>query len=176
MKCAPGRLQPRCDDRIGHPEATRSLTVAAQTTMPAMPRKTPVTALLAAALLSGVAGGGCVQRTISIQSEPQGALVYLNDEEVGRTPLTVPFTFYGVYDVRLEKEGYQPLWTQKEADAPWWEAPGPDLFAEMVPDNEVNLEWHFSLEPQGEVDPAVLLDHAQQLRARVRQDDEPEEE
>ena len=38
---------------------------------------------------------GCVDRTISITSTPSGALVYLNDEEVGRTPLVTPFTFYG---------------------------------------------------------------------------------
>ncbi len=50
---------------------------------------------------------GCVERTISISSEPSGALVHLNDEEVGRTPLTVPFTFYGTYSVRVTHE---PVW------------------------------------------------------------------
>jgi len=48
---------------------------------------------------------GCVERLITVKSTPAGALVYLNDEEVGRTPVTVPFRFYGVYDVRLEHEG-----------------------------------------------------------------------
>ncbi|GAB4186152.1 MAG: hypothetical protein Kow00105_00580 [Phycisphaeraceae bacterium] len=120
---------------------------------------------------------GCVQRTISITSEPPGALVYLNDQEVGRTPVTVPFTFYGVYDVRLEAEGYQPLWTQKRAVAPWWETPGIDLFAEAVPDGKVELQWHFQMEPQPpaeEVDADVLLDHARQMRAltdRAARDD-----
>ena len=86
---------------------------------------TRILIVLTAALLVG-----CVQRTISITSNPAGALVHLNDEEVGRTPLQVPFKFYGTYDVRLEKERYKPLWTSQKTDAPWWEAPGPDLIVE----------------------------------------------
>src|SRR6202000_2421377 len=48
---------------------------------------------------------GCVERKITIGSAPAGAIVTLNDEEVGRTPVTVPFTWYGDYDIvlRLEK-------------------------------------------------------------------------
>ena len=111
---------------------------------------------------------GCVQRTISITSEPKGALVYLNDVEVGRTPVTVPFTFYGVYDVRMEAEGYQPLWTKQKAKAPWWETPGVDLLAEAVPKGKAELNWHFTMNeqlPADQVDADVLLDHAKQLRA-----------
>ena len=48
---------------------------------------------------------GCVQRSITITSDPPHAIVWLNDEEIGRTPVTVPFTFYGKYDVRIVHEG-----------------------------------------------------------------------
>lgn len=115
---------------------------------------------------------GCVQRTISITSEPTGALVFLNDEEVGRTPVTVPFTFYGVYDVRMEAEGYHPLWTQQQAKAPWWETPGVDLMAEAVPHGKAELHWHFTMDvqpPAEEIDADLLLDHAKQLRAATDQ-------
>lgn len=116
---------------------------------------------------------GCeTERTITVTSDPSGALVHLNDVEVGRTPVTVPFTFYGVYDVRLEREGCQPLWTEQKADAPWWEMPGPDLVAMLTPDPEVHLDWHFELEqatPPEEVDPEILLDHARQLEALMDQ-------
>jgi PEGA domain len=119
---------------------------------------------------------GCVQRTISITSEPAGALVYLNDDEVGRTPVTVPFVFYGVYDVRLEAPGYQPLWTKQKAQAPWWETMGIDLFAEAVPHNKAELRWHFTMDeqpPAEEVDADVLLSHARQLRATTDRGPEP---
>ena len=111
---------------------------------------------------------GCVERTISITSEPSGALVHLNDEAVGRTPLTVPFKFYGLYDVRLEAEGHDPLWTTHKAAAPWWETIGLDLLAEMVPHAKVELDWHFALTPAtapDKIDVDLLLDHARQMRA-----------
>lgn len=120
------------------------------------------------ALLVCVSSIGCVQRTITITSQPSGALVHLNDVEVGRTPLTVPFKFYGTYDVRLERDGYEPLWTAQEADAPWWEAPGPDLIAEAIPDAESSLHWHYDLTPAPapeDVDADRLLEHARQMRA-----------
>jgi hypothetical protein len=111
---------------------------------------------------------GCVQRTISITSEPQGALVYLNDEEVGRTPLTVPFTFYGVYDVRLEKDGYKALWTKQSASQPVWEYMGPDLVAEAIPGAKSEIKWRFTLEAKGPEDPDALADRARQMRALVQ--------
>lgn len=123
------------------------------------------------ALFSGAGGAGCVQRTISITSEPAGALVWLNDQEVGRTPLAVPFKWYGVYDVRLEKEGYSPKWTTGEAAMPWWEAPGPDLVAELIPGAESRVAWHYELEeavPAADQDVGALIERAQGMRDRTR--------
>jgi len=31
---------------------------------------------------------GCVERKLTINTEPQGALVVLNDEEIGQSPVT----------------------------------------------------------------------------------------
>lgn len=127
-----------------------------------------VKAAMFACLLGVVTLTGCVERTISVTSEPAGALVYLNDEEVGRTPVTVPFTFYGAYSVRLERDGYHALGTQQKAVAPWWEMPGPDLFAEMIPNNRVKLAWHFDLEKADATDPDTVIDHASQLRSQLQ--------
>ncbi|MAX25128.1 MAG: hypothetical protein CMJ19_11555 [Phycisphaeraceae bacterium] len=110
---------------------------------------------------------GCVQRTIKIDSTPQGALVHLNDQEVGRTPVSVPYKFYGVYDVRLELDGYKPLWTQEEAKAPWWEAPGPDIIAEAISDAHVIQDWHFDLEPKLAVSDAEVVQRAAELKSQV---------
>ena len=109
---------------------------------------------------------GCVQRKIKINSQPEGALVYLNDQEVGRTPLTINFTWYGVYDVRLTKEGYQPLWTTAKAEAPFWENPPFDLFAEAVPNAKVVIDWNFELEKTEakHLDVDLLLKNADQMK------------
>lgn len=121
-------------------------------------------------MAAAVALGGCVERTITITSEPAGALVRLNDEAVGRTPVTVPFTFYGAYDVRLDLDGYEPLWTSQRADAPWWEHPGPDLIGEMIPGNEVGFVWHYELTEQTlaeSIDPDALAARAHELAERL---------
>lgn len=126
-------------------------------------------ALALAALLATTGLTGCVQRTITINSDPQGALVFLNDTEVGRTPVTVPFTFYGDYEVRLERDGYATLNTNERTMAPWWENPGPDLLAEAIPNNRVDLQWFYALEELGPVDAASLVRRADQLRNQLGQ-------
>ena len=92
--------------------------------------------------------GGCVERRIKITTEPAGARVWLNDVELGASPVEAAFTFYGDYDVRVELEGYERLSTYRKAKAPVYEWPGVDLVAAALPtriENEVH--WHFDLEP-----------------------------
>ncbi len=90
---------------------------------------------------------GCVERRISITSEPAGALVWVNDVEVGRTPVETVYKHYGEYDVRLELDGHDTLQTFSKAKTPWWEFPGPDLIAEAVPNAKHTVRWHFVLTP-----------------------------
>lgn len=115
----------------------------------------------------GLTGWGCVERTIHLTSQPSGALVYLNDQEVGRTPVSVPYLYYGDYDVRLEHDGYRTLWTHQQTDAPWWEAPGPDLIAEAIPGLKVDQHWHFELELQALEDEDALIQRADDTRAML---------
>lgn len=120
--------------------------------------------------------GGCLERTVSITSEPAGALVILNDEEIGRTPVETGFRYFGVYDVRLQREGFEPIVTEKEAVAPIWEYPGLDLLAIAAPWRvKTHLEWHFDLEavpepgtPEAEQSEQELFDRARSLRAASR--------
>ena len=129
------------------------------------------TLLAAAAGFGAMALAGCIQRTITINSQPQGAVVHLNDVEVGRTPTRLPFTFYGTYDVRLAKDGYQTLHVARQAKAPWWDNPGPDIVAEALPgQRKVNLEWHFVLDAMPPTDEALTLDRARQMWALLRQE------
>ena len=120
--------------------------------------------------------GGCLERTVTITSEPPGAIVMLNDEEIGRTPVETGFRYFGVYDVRLQREGYEPIVTEKEAVAPIWEYPGIDLLAIMAPWRvKTHLEWHFDMETVPETGTAEaeraeqeLFDRARSLRAASR--------
>lgn len=124
---------------------------------------------------------GCTQRTLVITTEPPGALVWLNDVEVGTTPVETDFTYYGGYDVRIRRPGYEPVQTKRVIQAPWYELPVVDLGAEMWPvgqDGERGLhnrvEWTFTLTRALErgPDPAAaeqeIIGRAGELRSRLK--------
>ena len=107
---------------------------------------------------------GCVKRTTSITSAPSGALVWVNDREVGRTPVDVDFLYYGEYDVRVEKDGQEPIMTTKWARSTSWDLPVLDIVVESVSDQETVIEWHFDLVKRND-NPELLLLRAHELRA-----------
>ena len=124
-------------------------------------------AIVAVLLLTG----GCVQRTMIINSNPPGALVYLNGQEVGRTPLTHDFVWYGDYDVRVTKDGYEPLVTHCKISSVLFDMPPFDLITELTP-----FPWHdhqkldFTLKPaatQPAEDSQALVDRAAQMRTQL---------
>lgn len=122
---------------------------------------------LAALIFTVACCAGCVRRTILITSSPDGALVWVNDREVGRTPVEIDFVHYGEYDVRLVRDGYEPLLTSGTAKPPLWDAPGPDFFAELTPgEQRVQIEWHYDLEPV-EDDREALIERARKFSERV---------
>jgi len=121
------------------------------------------------AMLLALLFTGCVRRSLTVKSDPPGALVYLNGVEVGRTPMTRDFTWYGTYDVVLRKEGYETLKKRGKVIAPWWQWVPIDLFAEMLPLTD-KRELHYTLAPttQEAIDPQVMLDRAEALRHELR--------
>ncbi|GAB4548040.1 MAG: hypothetical protein Tsb0013_08300 [Phycisphaerales bacterium] len=122
-----------------------------------------ITALAALMLV----GCGTQSRRIIVTSEPSGARVHLNDVDVGVTPVEVDFTYFGVYDVRLRKDGYEPVWESMDAEAPLHEWPGIDLIAMAIPGDEITeLRWHFVLAPE-DVDPAGLVERARGVREQL---------
>ena len=59
-------------------------------------------------------------RTLTIESDPAGAQVRLDEKLVGQTPLTLPFDYHGTRRISVYLEGYQ-VWSEKvEIKAPWW--------------------------------------------------------
>ncbi|MEM1331626.1 MAG: PEGA domain-containing protein [Planctomycetota bacterium] len=91
---------------------------------------------------------GCVERRMFVTTEPPGARVWINDTQAGVTPLTAEFTFHGTYDIRIEREGYEPLTTGARTEVPWWEYPPFDLVAELLPITLENEQrFHFDLTP-----------------------------
>jgi len=134
-------------------------------------------ATLACVTLGAVLGpalGGCAERRLHITSDPSGALVTLNDVEVGRTPVEVDFTWFGVYDVRLEREGHATMHTSAEAKPELHDQPGLDALRALWPrPARTDVRWHFVLEPIV-TDPDALIERAREIRALAPEPGAPE--
>jgi hypothetical protein len=119
--------------------------------------------LLVIPLLGG-GGGGCVRRTLTVTTEPPGALVYLNGVEAGRSPIERDFVFYGTYDIAVRKEGYETLKTQGKVIAPWWQWVPFDFVAEFLPLHD-RQTLTYTLYPisAGAVDPNKMLGRAEEF-------------
>ncbi len=137
--------------------------------------------VFAAAVVAATIGfvPGCVERSITVVTSPQHAVVYLNDVEVGRSPCKVPFEWYGDYSVRLRAKKnlgttanphwvYYYLHTHRTAHAPWFQWIGPDLFAELMPihfkDDKI---WAFIVPPVGRQTSTELIKNAEHLKAQL---------
>ncbi len=116
-------------------------------------------------VLAAAALAGCLERTMTITSQPTGALVYVSSVEVGRTPVRMPFTFYGTYEVVLAMDGYETLNVGWPVYPPLYDVPPLDLLTEIVPwTYHVNRQAHFTLEKAKPVTDAELLRRAGVLR------------
>lgn len=110
----------------------------------------------------------CIERTVTINTVPDGATVMLNDQEVGASPVTVPFTWYGNYDVVCRKPGYKTLKTNVKLTTPWYQLPVVDLFTECMVPFTVRDRRAFDLQLEQERPPtkAELLNRAAEAKAQ----------
>ena len=124
--------------------------------------------LTVAGLIASIILGGCVERQLTINTEPQDAMIVLNDEEIGTSPVTVSFEWYGDYNVRVSKEGFETLKTHRELKGPWYDGFPFDFFAMLNPERKVDsYEWTFELAPQQEPDREELIQRAQGLKEQL---------
>ena len=112
---------------------------------------------------------GCVERKLTINTEPPGARVVLNDQEIGTSPVTVSFNWYGDYWVRISKDGYEMLDTHRKLKAPLHDYPPFDFFAQILyPGRIVDAyEWTFALAPKEYPTREELIEAGQSLQSQL---------
>jgi len=129
-------------------------------------RLTPL--LLALALCA--CAPGCVRRRLTLRTFPPGAQVFVDDQEIGVTPCSTPFVYYGTRKMTLIKDGYKTETLYQKFDPPWYEYPPLDFIAENLIVRELRDERvvEVQLAPQEIVAPNVLLQRAEGLRTSSR--------
>ncbi len=97
-------------------------------------RPRPCRFLFYALVLSLCVLTGCVERRYTIRSNPPGALAIVNGEEVGPTPVSRSFIYYGDREITLMLDGYQTQTVIQPVNAPWWDNYVTEFFTEnLVP-------------------------------------------
>jgi hypothetical protein len=113
---------------------------------------------------------GCVERRYTIRTDPPGATVVVNGEEIGPSPASKSFVFYGDRKISLIKDGYQTKTLIQPIKAPWWDNYITEFFTENVVPVSLRdeREFTYTLEPFKMTPQGELRDRAESLRSEAR--------
>jgi len=112
---------------------------------------------------------GCVERRLTINTNPSGAQVLLNDEDIGVSPVTTSFKWYGDYNIMIRKAGCETLNTHQKLNPPWYDYFPFDFFAQVLYPGRIvdSYQWSFELKPSTEPSRDKLINEAEQLKQRT---------
>jgi hypothetical protein len=127
-------------------------------------------AVIVALALSSLSSSGCVRRRLTVRSNPPGALVYVDNQQIGFTPCSVDFTYYGTREIRLVKSGFETLTINQPIPTPWYQIPPLDFVSEnLVPANiRDNRTVSFTLQPQILMPVEEIIARGSELRTRTQ--------
>ncbi len=113
---------------------------------------------------------GDVRRRLTVRSNPEGALVYVDDRQIGTTPVSVSFVYYGTRKIQIMKDGYKTVTARETFSPPWYQVPPLDFFSENLYAGELRDQRvvDIQLEPETIPPTTELWQRAESLRAGAR--------
>jgi len=129
-----------------------------------MPR---IAALLTCLVL--LAQTGCVHRRLTINSSPQGALVRVDGKDVGYTPASLDYTWYGTREVQLLKDGYETQTRLIRLRTPWYQKFPLDFLSDNFAGRYIrdHRRFDFRLQPKAIDDSAEVIERGRSLRSQA---------
>jgi hypothetical protein len=111
---------------------------------------------------------GCVDRRFVFESDPPGSMVEINGKPIGPAPGEAAFTYYGTYQFRFIRDGYDTLTCTEKINPPWYEFFPLEFVAEnLLPFTIHDLHYiRKPLPPMVVIPPEDILRRADQLRAQ----------
>jgi len=122
--------------------------------------------VLVLSLILATLFGGCVRRRMTVQSNPPGATVYLDGKEIGQTPFSTNFDFYGKREFRVVKEGYETRTLLLPVRAPWYQWFPLDFVSEVLLPGKLTDRKYYEIDmhPIVIVPTSELFGRAEELR------------
>ena len=111
---------------------------------------------------------GCVERRYVITTDPPGAMVLRNYQNIGAAPADDFFVYYGNYHFTLIKDGYATMQVDQDIPTPWYEYFPLDFVSEnLFPWRIKDVHrFHYKLEPLQPIRSEEIINRAGQLRNR----------
>jgi len=121
---------------------------------------------LVVVIVCAAMSSGCVQRRMTIRSNPPGALVYVDDYQLGATPVSHDFVYYGTRKIRLVKDGYETLTVRQPFPLPWYQYFPLDFVSENLIPWEIRDERvvDLAMQPAASTPPESVVSRAEQAR------------
>lgn len=133
------------------------------------PRRRLAASLAVAVLLLFATGCQSMRRRVTVRTEPPGALVLVDGEEIGYSPASVDFTHYATREITVVKDGYETATELHDIDAPPHQLPGPDFVTDNflpVPVTD-RRDVTVKLRPKGTVATDDLLRRGDAMRGEA---------
>jgi len=113
---------------------------------------------------------GCVERRLWVRTDPPGATVRINGDEVGNAPVSWRFDHYGTVLVEAELAGHQPVQQAFLLKTPWYQKPVVDFFADVLWPGKIkdDHELALRLEPERPLTPAEIQAGIDEVREGAR--------
>lgn len=107
---------------------------------------------------------GCVHRRMTIQTSPPGALIKVDGKDVGYSPTSVDFTWYGQREIQALKDGYETQTQLVDINAPWYQKFPLDFISDNFLGTHVRDHRQFTMQLQP-VQPDISSDVIQRGRS-----------
>jgi hypothetical protein len=124
-----------------------------------------------ACLILLASSSGCIRKRMTIRSNPPGAMVYIDKQQVGLTPASTSFVYYGTRNVEIVRDGYRTEKFFRKVGPPWYAIPPFDFVAETLWPFELRDQRviDVQLTPDADVPKEALIASGEQLRLQASQ-------
>mgnify|MGYP002628004879 FL=1 len=112
---------------------------------------------------------GCVHRRVTINSNPAGALVRIDGKDIGYTPASMDYTWYGTREVQLLKDGYETQTQLIDISAPWYQRFPLDFVSDNFLGTHVrdHRRYDFQMQPKQPDVSSDVIERGRSLRSEA---------
>ena len=110
---------------------------------------------------------GCVHRRLTINSNPPGALVRIDGKDIGYTPASLDYTWYGTREVQLVKDGFETQTQLIDVNPPWYQRFPLDFISDNLLGTHIRDDRQFNLQmrPKTTTNSEGIINRGRSLRS-----------